>query len=179
MDIDEFERVTLRRAATGDMAARRVALALGADALARGVLPSGALRAFLVDGLTALMAVVDTGPGERLTPDDALAFFGGERNPPHRKPNPERETESMALSAAVHLLSKPAGNKSAAVEIVAGAVPCDPKTVWRKCSGLDWSGVAEGVTRQTAAPVLSRVAAEATRANGLYSQEVRDFLSVT
>lgn len=179
MDEAEFEREALRLAALGDVEAKRLLLMLATDALRRGIPLSAGLAGFLADGLLQIQRAADLWPGDPLKPEDALSYFGFERKQRHRMASPGRTDEALSLAAAVHLLTAPSGSKTAAVDLVAAAVPCDPMTVWRKCSGIDWKGYSSDPARLMAAPLLAKVAVAVARDPLNHSQEVREFLSVT
>jgi hypothetical protein len=179
--MDEFEREALRRAALGDMEARREALALAADALRRGVDLSPELRAWLADALLPLLAAVESPGGADLDLPAALAPMGFEPNPAHRPADDGAHLRRLEAAAAVHVLAAarlPGVTKTAAVACVAQALPSSEWTVWRACKGVsEWPNL-HGAER-VAAPVFDRMRELCRRQPLAYCGEVRDFLQVT
>jgi hypothetical protein len=172
----DYEAETLARAAAGDRAARREALALAADATRRGLPLSVALRAWLADALVALLAAVEAD-----APDlaNALAPLGFERNPAHRPPDDGAHLRRLEIVAAVHVLATlPGVGKSAAVTYVAQALPASDWKVWRDCKDVEgWPDIA--AAQRAAVPVLDRIRALIAREPLACCSEVRDFLKAT
>ncbi|MEY4427987.1 MAG: hypothetical protein RLZZ182_676 [Pseudomonadota bacterium] len=160
----DFEAEALQRAAAGDMAARRFVLLLALDALYSGAPLSTDLRRFLADGLAVVRAAVDPGPEPAIKPTEALAVFGFEKNPPHRKAEPGKVEQRLAMAAAVHLLTVPAGSKTKAVGLVTEAMESDPMTVWRACKDQDFTGGDPEAISLVAGSVLRLVAQLVQRA---------------
>ena len=130
MDFDSaaFEANVLQRAHEGDMAARRIATELAADALSNGADLSSAMRSFLAD---ALLEVLSTTNARQA--GGAMTAFGVEAPPPNRRASTaqNKTARDLRFLAAVHLLTRCAGSRTEAVNIVAAAAGCEPSTVWK------------------------------------------------
>lgn len=159
--------------------AKRQLLALAVNALRLGQPLSAGLRAFLADALMSVQCAVDAGPGQAATPAQALAAFGYEPHPPHRKAREEDEAllQASEIVAAVHVLAGLAGGKTNAVLLTAAALAMDEATVWRKIRRMSWPASTEAAL-EVAAPLLARLALEVRRNPLACSQELRDFLPV-
>lgn len=132
-----FEADILQRAHEGDMAARRTATELAVDELRCGSDLSPAIRSFLAD---ALLAVLSTANSRRA--ESAMAAFGVEKPPPNRRVATvqTKTTRALRFLAAVHLVTRRAGSRTEAVNIVAAAAGCEPSTVWKALgSNAQWT----------------------------------------